>query len=45
MTEMGTKRRARVPLAELDNKEDNGNWITVDGEIKELGKLFTQQLG
>ena len=40
MVDMGTKRRARVPLAELENKKDNGKRVKVDGEIKELGKLF-----
>ena len=45
MVDMGTKRRARVPLAELENKDDNGKRVKVDGEIKELGKLFAQQLG
>ena len=45
MAGTGTKRRARVPLAELENKEDNGKRIKVAGEIKELGKLFAQQLG
>lgn len=44
-TELGTKIRARVPLAELDNKEDNGKRVKVEGEIKEFGKAFTQQLG
>ena len=45
MVDMGTKRRERVPLAELENKDDNGKRVKVDGEIKELGKLFAQQLG
>lgn len=40
MVDMGTKRRARVPLAELENKKDNGKRVKVDGEIKELSKLF-----
>lgn len=42
MTNIGLKRRARVPLAELENKEDNRKQVKVDGEIKELGKLFAQ---
>ena len=45
MADTGTKRRTRVPLAELESKEDNGKRIKVAGEIKELSKLFTQQLG
>ena len=45
MTDMGIKRRARTPLAELENKDDNGKWVKVEGEIKELGKLLTQHLG
>ena len=45
MAVTGTKRRTRVPLVELENKEDNGKRIKVAGEIKELGKLFAQQLG
>ena len=42
MVDMGTKRRARVPLAKLENKDDNGKRVKMDGEIKELGKLFAQ---
>lgn len=42
MTDIRLKRRARIPLVELENKEDNGKRIKVDGEIKELGKLFAQ---
>lgn len=42
MVDMGIKRRARIPLAELEGKEDNGKRVKVDGEIKELGKLFAQ---
>ena len=45
MTDMGIKRRARTPLAKLENKDDNGKWVKVEGEIKELSKLLTQHLG
>ena len=45
MLDMGIKRRARTPLAELENKEDNGKRVKVEGEIKELGKLLAQHLG
>ena len=43
--DMGTKRRARTPLAELDNMEDNGKRIKREGEVQELGKLLAQHLG
>ena len=45
MVDMGTKRRVRAPLAELEDKEDNGKWIKREGEVKELGKLLAQHLG
>ena len=45
MLDMGIKRRARTPLAELENKEDNGKRVKVEGEIKEFGKLLAQHLG
>ena len=45
LVEMGTKRRARTPLAELDNMEDNGKRMKREGEIQELGKLLAQHLG
>lgn len=40
MMDMGIKRRARTPLAELRNKEDNGKWVKMEGEIKELDKIL-----
>ena len=45
MVDMGTKRRARAPLAELEDKGDNGKQIKMEGEVKELVKLLTQHLG
>jgi len=42
MVDMGIKRRAWIPLAELEGKEDDGKQVKVDGEIKELSKLFAQ---
>ena len=45
LVEMGTKRRARTPLAELDNMENNGKRMKREGEIQELGKLLAQHLG
>ena len=45
MADVGTKRRARAPLAKLENKEDNGKRARVEGEVKELGKLLAQHLG
>ena len=45
MLDMGIKRRARTPLAELENKEDNEKRVKVEGEIKEFGKLLAQHLG
>ena len=45
LVEMGTKRRARTPLAELENMEDNGKRIKREGEVQELGKLLAQHLG
>ena len=45
LVEMGTKRRARMPLAELENMEDNGKQIKREGEVQELGKLLAQHLG
>ena len=32
-------------LKKIENKDDNGKRVKVDGEIKELGKRFAQQLG
>ena len=43
--DMGIKRRARTPLSELENQEDNGKRIKREGEVKELGKLLAQHLG
>ena len=43
--DIGTKRKARTPLTELENKEDNGKRIKKEGEVKELGKLLAQHLG
>ena len=43
--DLGTKRRARAPLTELDNQEDNGKRIKREGEVKELGILLAQHLG
>ena len=40
LSEVGTKRRARSPLSELENKEGNGKQVRVEGEVKELGKLL-----
>ena len=45
LVEMGKKRRARTPLAELENMEDNGKRIKREGEVQELGKLLAQHLG
>lgn len=45
LSEVGTKRRARSPLSELENKEGNGKQVRVEGEVKELGKLLAQHLG
>ena len=45
LSEVGTKRRARSPLSELENKEGNGKRVRVEGEVKELGKLLAQHLG
>ena len=45
MMDMGIQRRARTPLAELENKEDNRKQVKVEGEIKELSKLLAQHLG
>lgn len=45
LAKMGAKRRARSSLTELDNMEDNGKWVRVEGEVKELGKLLAQHLG
>lgn len=42
LAKMGAKRRARSSLTELDNMEDNGKWVRVEGEVKELGKLLAQ---
>ena len=43
--DMRTKRRARTPLSELENKEDNGKRIKRESEVKELGKLLAQHMG
>ena len=45
LVDTGTKRRARMPLAELENMEDNGKRIKREGEVQELGKLLAQHLG
>lgn len=45
LAKMGAKRRARSSLTELDNMEDNGKWVRVEGEVKELGKLLAQHSG
>ena len=45
LSEVGTKRRVRSPLSELENKEGNRKRIRVEGEVKELGKLLAQHLG
>ena len=42
MVEVGTKRRARPPLTELENIEGNGKRIRTEGEVQELGKLLAQ---
>lgn len=45
LAKMGAKRRARSSLTELDNMEDNGKRVRVEGEVKELGKLLAQHSG
>ena len=45
LAEVGSKRRARPPLIELENMEGNGKRIRTEGEVKELGKLLAQHLG
>ena len=40
LVDMGTKRTARTPLSELENKEDNEKQIKREGEVQELGKLL-----
>ena len=45
MVDTGLKKRARVPLTELEDKEDNGKRIKREGEVKELGQLLAQHLG
>lgn len=45
LAKMEAKRRARSSLTELDNMEDNGKWVRVEGEVKELGKLLAQHSG
>ena len=43
--DLGIKRRARAPLTELENQEDNGKRIKREGKVKELGILLAQHLG
>ena len=45
LVDMRIKRRARTPLSELENKEDNGKRIKRESEVKELGKLLAQHMG
>lgn len=45
LAEVGTKRKARPPLSELENMEGNGKRTRTEGEVKELGKLLAQHLG
>ena len=45
LAEVGTKRRARPPLTELENLEGSGKRIRMEEEVQELGKLLAQHLG
>lgn len=42
---MGEKRKARIPLIELENMEGNGKRIKMEREVKELGKILAKHLG
>ena len=43
--EVGTKRRLRSPLHELENCVDNGKKARMEGEVREFGKLLAHHLG
>lgn len=45
MDDKGIKRRARAPLAELEDQVDNGKRFKKEGEIVELDKLLAKYLG
>lgn len=43
--EVGTKRRCRTPLIEIQGENGNHKRVKVEGEVKELGRILKQHLG